>query len=157
MSISFLQHQTKRESLSSCRCEMKNSYKVYGVFWDHQEWTPFDSLVVTPYTYGFDYKEKSCLFDLVGMYRSIKISELLSVESADEWNRICENLAKYSRIAVEIDYVTSPESMIACSFYRKRLCQIHYALKQKLPSAEIVIQIPDENRTSWHHLRTNAS
>ncbi|MBR6254152.1 MAG: HEPN domain-containing protein [Clostridiales bacterium] len=136
---------------------MKSSYKLYGVFWDHCEEAAFEGIKALPFTNGIDYRSDFSLYDLLGMYRTIKISELLSVERDEEWNSICFNLERHSKIAVVIDYVTSPESRIACSFYRKRVSQIYYALKQRFRQAEIVVQVPDENKASWQNLKANDS
>lgn len=132
---------------------MKSSYKLFGIYWDHKPNTDFNKCKIVSFKQGIDYKHPYCLFDLVGEYRTINISEILSIENDEAWRLLSDQLKRYKNIAIKIDFITKSSSQVASVFYKKKLCQIYYALQQELPNASIVIQVPPENAVEWESLR----
>lgn len=136
---------------------MKSSYKLFGTFWDHKPGIEFKECVVIPFKYGIDYRHPYCLFDLVGEYRTVRISEMLSVDSEEGWQFVCDQLRGYNHIALIIDYITDVSCFSASMFYMRKVCQIYRALQNAAPDARIVIQIPADNTASWNGLQTMVS
>ena len=128
---------------------MKSSYKLFSIFWDRKGTEDISKCPSIDVTYSFDYKERFCLLDELGCYRTIKISELLAIDNEDEWVSIRNQLRLFRRIAIEIDYLTDSSSLVSSVFYKKRLCQIYHALLQELPNATVVVHIPKSLQTSW--------
>ncbi len=128
---------------------MKSSYKLFSVFWDHKDTTDICKCPYLDVPYSFDYKDSLCLLDDLDCYRTIKISELLDIDNEDEWYSICNQLRLFNRIALVIDYLTVPSSLISSQYYLKRLCQIYHALLLDVPDAMIVVNIPENLRDSW--------
>ncbi len=136
---------------------MKSSYKLFGTFWDHKAGVDFSECVVIPFKYGIDYRHPYCLFDLFGEYRTIRISEMLSVDSEEGWQSVCDQLRGYNHIALVIDYITDISSNAASLFYKRKACQIYHALQNAAPDACIVIQVPPDNTAVWNDLQTLVS
>ncbi|MCR5593321.1 MAG: hypothetical protein K6F79_06205 [Saccharofermentans sp.] len=132
---------------------MKSSYKLFGIFWDHKAGVDFRECVVSPFKYGIDYRHPYCLFDLVGEYRNIRISEMLSVDSEEEWQCVCNQLRGYNHVALIIDYITDVSSAVASLFYIRKVCQIYHSLQITFPDACIVIQVPPDNSDAWNELQ----
>lgn len=131
---------------------MKSSYKLFSIIWDHKEQADDSRLVEVPFSNSVDYKETFCLFDITGDYRSVNFSELLSVEETERWDSICCRLGRFSKVAVVMDYIVSSKSEVSVTLYLKRFRQIVFALQKRLPSSEIVIQVPDEMIEHWKAL-----
>lgn len=129
---------------------MKSTYKLFGVFLDHKPGIELCECEVIFSDLGLDYKHPFCLFDYFDEYRTVKITELLSVENIEEWEHIRALLCCYERIAIKIDYIPDMSSRSAVLFYKKKLSQIYYALRDELPGAGIVIQVPSDKVTEWN-------
>ena len=136
---------------------MKSTYKLFGIYWDHKTSIDFDDCIVIHGNGGIDYKQPFCLLDYVGEYRVINISELICVESSLEFEALCNKLRGFSRIAINIDYITSHNSISSSKFYKKRICQIIYALQHELPDSFIVVQVPCDKASDWNALKDFAS
>lgn len=136
---------------------MKSSYKLFGTFWDHKTGVDISECVVIPFEYGIDYRHPYCLFDLFGECRTIRLSELLSVDSEEGWQSVCAQLRGYNHIALKIDYITDMSSNAASIFYKRKVSQIYHALQGAVPDASIVIQVPSDYLTSWSDLQTMPS
>ena len=132
---------------------MKSTYKLFGIFWDHYESVDFNDLVVVQSNKGINYRQSYCLFDIIGEYRTINISELMCVESSIEFESIRNRLRKCPRIAINIDYIILHTSLISSKFYKKRICQIYCALQQTLPDSRVVIQVPYDKLSDWSDLQ----
>ena len=135
---------------------MKTSYKLFGIYWDHKSSVDFQEIAIIPYKPRIDYKAGYCLFDIIGEFRAIKFSELLSVETDDKWISICTKLKNIGKIAIEIDYVPFP-SEISSAFFLKKLCQIYYALQHDNPDSQLAIQIPPESSDPWQEILATVS
>lgn len=136
---------------------MKSTYKLFGIFWDHYESVDFNDLVVVQGNKGINYRQSYCLFDIIGEYRTINISELMCVESSIEFESIRNRLRKYPQIAINIDYIISHNSLISSKFYKRRICQIYCALQQSLTDSCVVIQVPYDKLSDWSALQDLAS
>ncbi|MBR5181234.1 MAG: hypothetical protein IKW88_03175 [Clostridiales bacterium] len=136
---------------------MKSTYKLFGIYWDHKTSIDFDDCNVIQGNEGIDYKQQFCLFDFVGEYRTINISELICIENSLEFDTICNKLRGFSRIAINIDFITSHNSILSSKFYKKRICQIIYALQNELPDSLIVVQVPCDKTSEWNALKGIAS
>ena len=132
---------------------MKSTYKLFGTYWDHRKSIYLDEIPIGQFRYRNDYKYPYCLFDLIGECRTISISELLSIEKDEEFISICCRLSRYKLIAIVLDYITNPASLISSEFFMKRMGQIYYSLQYALPDSKIVIQIPSEKIAEWDELR----
>ena len=135
---------------------MKSSYLLYGTYWDHKPSTDIDVLNFIPYIQGVDYCQPFCIFDLLGEYRTIRISELLSIEKDDDWILLCNQLRKFKNIAISIDYLPHMSSRESSLFFKKRLRQIYRALQNELTDASIVLQVPPKYIVEWKTIQTFA-
>ena len=77
---------------------MKSTYKLFGTYWDHNKSIDYKDFKVIQGNQGIDYKQPFCIFDIIGDYRTINISELICVEGSLELDSICDKLRKHSRI-----------------------------------------------------------
>ena len=85
---------------------MKSTYKLFGTLWDKKpEECNIQIKTVSQSEMPPDHKELYSLFDMVGHYdRSIAFSELLSVETADEFETVANNVVDCDKIYVILDY-----------------------------------------------------
>ena len=135
---------------------MKSTYKLFGTYWDHNKSIDYKDFKVIQGNQGIDYKQPFCIFDIIGDYRTINISELICVEGSLELDSICDKLRKHSRIAINIDYITH-DSIISSKFYNKRIGQIYLFLQQALPDSFIVIQVPYDKLPDWKAIQELAT
>ncbi|MBR6475264.1 MAG: hypothetical protein IKS98_07415 [Lachnospiraceae bacterium] len=136
---------------------MKSTYKLFGIFWDHKASVDFKDIEAINGNLGLDYKQPFCLFDFIGEYRTVNISELICIENSMEFDSLCNKLRSFHRIAINVDYITCSSSITSSRFYKKRICQIFYAIQQALPDSYIVIQIPYDKLPDWRTLQDLAS
>lgn len=136
---------------------MKSTYKLFGILWDHKDIGDALLCEVCRNKGEFDYKEEWCLFDILGEKRTIKISEILSINDERTWEEVLNKLRCHSGIAIVIDYLPSSKSVASSTLYRRRLSQIYYSLIHALPDCQFSFYISDENLDAWFSLmNTNA-
>lgn len=136
---------------------MKSTYKLFGIYWDHKTGVDFEDIEVINGDRGVDYRQPFCLFDVFGEYRTVNISELICVENAMEFDSICNKLKNFYRVAINVDYITCRGSISSSRFYKKRICQIFFAMQQALPDSCVVIQVPYDKLSDWIALQELAS
>lgn len=136
---------------------MKSTYKLFGIYWDHKTGVDFEDIEVINGDRGVDYRQPFCLFDVFGEYRFVNISELICVENALEFDTLCSKLRSFHRIAINIDFITCSNSISSSKFFKKRVCQIVFAMQQALPDTCVVIQVPYDRLSEWKALQELAS
>lgn len=136
---------------------MKSTYKLFGIYWDRKKSVCFEGIEVIKGNQGFDYRQPFCLFDIFDEYRTVNISELLCVVNDSEFDSLCNELRKFHRIAINVDYITCISSISSSRFYKKRICQIFFAIQQALPDSCVVIQVPYDKISEWRALQELAS
>lgn len=129
---------------------MKSTYKLYGIFWDHRPLATINKWDISGFSHFFDYRTDFCLFDFLEEYRTIKISELLSVNSDKEWSQICSYLSLCENVAIVIDYIPLKRSIASSAFYRRRVRQIYYVLQHEFAFSKLIIQVPLNCADNWY-------
>ncbi len=136
---------------------MKSTYKLFGIFWDHKASGEFNDIEVINGNIGIDYKQPICLFDFIGEYRTVNISELICIENSLDFDSLCNKIRSFYRIAIKVDFITPGSSIVSSRFYKKRICQIFYAIQQALPDSCVVIIVPYDKLSDWSALQELAS
>lgn len=123
---------------------MKSSYRLIGVFWDHR---PEATVSLVPAAYDPFYLEAGhpdCLFDCKGKHRYVTLTELLSLNSQEDLDRLASRLGGCVGIAVISDFAMRSRGSVVRQFLQHRLLQAICLLESAVPEASVTLMASPE-------------
>lgn len=116
---------------------MKPSYTLYGILWDRK---PMPNISIPFYNGDVgtipNYLEPVDLFDTDLIIRKILLSELLSIENVETFNKLIKDISYIDELIIEVNIYPS-ENKVLEAFYKKRVLQICSQLKSVVTSVYV--------------------
>jgi len=116
---------------------LKTTYKLLGVFWDGRPSLSFSlpefKEVILPRNYSCKYD----LFDTTEYIRSIRVSDLLSIESFKKIQFIIKQLFFCEKIVILFDETLNINNPTIKNLLDKRISQCIHYVHEAIPKAKI--------------------
>lgn len=123
---------------------MKKSYKLFGTFWDGLETldTPIAEFHGTEQIR--DYREEYDLFDTGEFVRSVKISDLLRLDTGEKIFSILKKLRNCTKVVIILDTRINHPNPVIKRFLSKRIFQCLRFVKDHIENraTKIFIDLP---------------
>ncbi len=117
---------------------MKNSYKLFGMFWDGKISKQIPMCKMSEAACFRDYKWEYDLFDSKEYVRTIKASELMTMETEKERESLTKIIRHCDRIIVLSDLFFKELNPVLLKFYKKRISQIVIWLQETVRNVQVV-------------------